>query len=43
MKRQGSEAARIKGSAGNLVPTVTTKKAGNFFPTYQTIDDGITP
>ena len=25
MKRQGSEATRVKGSAGNLAPTVTTK------------------
>ena len=40
MKRQGSEANRIKGSNGNLNPTVTvagkniSNKAGNFFPTY---------
>jgi len=25
MKRKGSEATRVKGSAGNLAPTVTTK------------------
>lgn len=41
MKRKGSEAGRIKGSAGNLAPTVTTKQHGNFFPTYQTLEDGV--
>ena len=38
MKRKGSE-ARVKGSAGSLGPNAAAKAAGNFFPTYQTLED----
>tara|TARA_B110000285_G_C15088412_1_gene597572 strand:+ start:1182 stop:1322 length:141 start_codon:yes stop_codon:yes gene_type:complete len=44
MKRQGSENTKFKGSSVHLNPTVTVggkPQAGNFFPTYQTIEDGI--